>query len=101
MMSLAKRRYRIAERDAIIMATFTAKEIASACNTNGKAFRRYIRSQAASDAPIVSACGQGSRYSFDENEAHALIAGFAAWAESKGRSTSERSVEDVREALGL
>lgn len=83
------------------MSTFTAKEIASACNTNGKAFRRYVRSQAASDAPIVGACGQGSRYSFSEDEAHALIAGFAAWAESKGRSTSERSKADVMLALGL
>lgn len=67
------------------MATFTAKELALLAGTDAKTFRRYVRAQAASTTPIVHACGQGNRYGFSQEDAHALVEGFAAWRRTNGR----------------
>lgn len=63
-------------------ATFiTAKEIAALANVDAKRMRRFIRAQADLAAregfePIVERAGQGHRYAFTQQEAHALLVAF-------------------------
>lgn len=78
------------------MATqFTAKEMALLCNTDAKTFRRFVRSQAASDTPIINACGQGNRYTFDSETARRLRDAFATWADRKRTNAPERSIDEL------
>lgn len=55
----------------------TAKALATGCGVDPKAFRRFIRSTARSDTPIISACGQGNRYAISQQEARKLVVAFA------------------------
>lgn len=66
--------------------TMTAKELASACNTDAKRMRRFIRSTSKSDSPIVSACGQGHRYTISAREAKALI---DAWTKAHAPASQD------------
>lgn len=83
------------------MATqFTAKEMATLCGTDAKTFRRFVRSQAASDTPIINACGQGNRYAFDAETARRLRDAFATWSDRKRTNAPERSLETLQTILG-
>lgn len=84
------------------MSTFTAKEIASACNAEPKAFRAFVRAQAASDAPIVPTVGSGHRYAFSDDEAKRLISAYDVYKSTKGRQAhAQRSAADVLAMLDL
>jgi hypothetical protein len=57
-------------------ATFSAKEVAAQLGINPKRFRAFVRTLAKSDAPIISACGQGNRYGITKGDAAKLIAAY-------------------------
>jgi hypothetical protein len=78
---------------------FTAKEMALLCGTDAKTFRRFVRSQAASDQPIINACGQGNRYTFDAETARRLRDAFGSWAERKRSNAPERSIADLESLI--
>lgn len=78
------------------MATqFTAKEMAVLCGTDAKTFRRFVRSQAANDQPIINACGQGNRYTFDAETARRLRDAFASWDARKRSNAPARSESEL------
>lgn len=91
LMSACKGDGRLAKRKGCNMSetTFTAKELAAACGTDGKTFRRFVR-----ESGIIDACGQGNRYGISKSDAHALIDAFKAKGVRKAHAP-ERSVDDV------
>jgi hypothetical protein len=82
--------------------TFTAKELAAACETDAKTFRRFVRMQAAAgDRAIIGACGQGNRYAVKPDEARMLIGAFAAWRAGRKTNAEQRTGADVLAALAI
>src|SRR4051794_2324146 len=59
--------------DAGMAQELAAKEVAAMLGITPKAFRRFVRSQAKTDAAIIGACGQGNRYGITQAEARKLV----------------------------
>lgn len=66
-------------------ATFvTAKALAARAGVSAKRMRRFIRSQAKTDAAVIGACGAGNRYAISEADAKRLLVAFAAAKRTEG-----------------
>lgn len=64
------------EGDAIVAQELAAKEVAAMLGITPKAFRRFVRTQAKTDAAIIGACGQGNRYGITQTEARRLVSAY-------------------------
>lgn len=61
-----------------------------------KAFRRFVRAQAKTDAAVIGACGQGNRYGISQAEARKLVAAYR-----KAHATSVTADKETAAAQAL
>lgn len=88
------------EGDAIVAQELAAKEVASMLGITPKAFRRFVRTQAKTDAAIIGACGQGNRYGITQAEARRLVSAYRkAHATSVPVDREQAAAEALSESL--
>lgn len=70
------------------MANVTVKDLASKAGVDDKTFRRFLRSAITRTGGTVgvNTPGRGGAYSFDEDEADAIVQEFTAWQRTRSGS---------------